>query len=169
MWEAPMETSTPCNSSESGSATDHEIVRRNWMQRELAEWAFMFLFVPAIYSLAQQVLSMPVDPPRWEFEQNAKPGEYQGRKCISINGDAAVVKNFEMRDVWNALVPRNCLSVYRRWRERRMGVSAPAQVGAPGCNAVHADALRWQQLSRGASRFFGRRANRIGSALSANL
>ncbi len=33
-----------------------------------------------------------------DFEENAKPDEYQGRKCVSIAGGAAVIKDFEMRD-----------------------------------------------------------------------
>lgn len=49
---------------------------------------------------AQQVqtLSVPPDSPRWEFEGQAKPDEYLGRKCLSLNGGAAVIKDLEMRD-----------------------------------------------------------------------
>jgi hypothetical protein len=35
---------------------------------------------------------------RWDLEGNAKPAEYQGRKCLLIDGGAAVLKGFEMRD-----------------------------------------------------------------------
>jgi len=47
---------------------------------------------------AQQSLSIPPDSPRWELEGQAKATEYQGRKCLSLDGAAAVVKDFEMRD-----------------------------------------------------------------------
>lgn len=43
-------------------------------------------------------LSIPPDSPRWELEGQAKPTEYQGRKCLLLDGGAATVKDFEMRD-----------------------------------------------------------------------
>lgn len=46
----------------------------------------------------QQSLSIPPDSPRWEFEQNAKPAEYQGRQSLLLDGGAATLKDFEMRD-----------------------------------------------------------------------
>jgi NADH:ubiquinone oxidoreductase subunit len=55
-----------------------------------------------IASLAQarqmQTLSIPPDSPRWLLAGQAKVAEYQGRKCLSVNGGAAGVKDFEMRD-----------------------------------------------------------------------
>src|SRR5690349_17563684 len=45
-----------------------------------------------------QSLSLPADSPRWELEGEVKTAEYQGRKCIYLNGRSAVVKGFEMRD-----------------------------------------------------------------------
>lgn len=45
-----------------------------------------------------QTLSIPPDSPRWVFEGQAKPEEYLGRKSIFLNGGAASVKDFEMRD-----------------------------------------------------------------------
>lgn len=45
-----------------------------------------------------QPLSLPPDSPRWELEGQAKPAEYQGRKCLLLDGGAATVKDFEMRD-----------------------------------------------------------------------
>jgi hypothetical protein len=45
-----------------------------------------------------QTLSVPPDSPRWELEGQAKAAEYQGRKCLSLDGGAAVLKDFEMRD-----------------------------------------------------------------------
>jgi len=43
-------------------------------------------------------LEMPPDSPRWQLEGEAKPAEYQGRKCLLLDGGAAIVKDFEMRD-----------------------------------------------------------------------
>ncbi|HXH65685.1 MAG TPA: hypothetical protein VNI81_00695 [Candidatus Limnocylindrales bacterium] len=45
-----------------------------------------------------QTLAVPPDSPRWELEGQAKPAEYQGRKCLLLEGGAAVLKDFEMRD-----------------------------------------------------------------------
>ena len=47
---------------------------------------------------AQQTLSIPPDSPRWELEQNAKVADYQGRQSLMLDGGAATLKNFEMRD-----------------------------------------------------------------------
>jgi hypothetical protein len=45
-----------------------------------------------------QTLAVPPDSPRWDLQGEAKPAEYLGRKCIFLNGGAAVLKDFEMRD-----------------------------------------------------------------------
>jgi len=49
-------------------------------------------------SVAQQSISIPPDSPRWEFEGAAKLAEYQGRKCILLDGGAATVKDLQLRD-----------------------------------------------------------------------
>jgi len=43
-------------------------------------------------------LALPPDSPRWELEGEAKAAEHQGRKCLFLDGGAAVVKDLEMRD-----------------------------------------------------------------------
>jgi len=43
-------------------------------------------------------LSVPADSPRWSLEGQAKVAEYQGRKCLFLDGGAATLKDFEMRD-----------------------------------------------------------------------
>ncbi len=53
---------------------------------------------PFVSSQTSQTLSLPPDSPRWDLEGEAKPAEYQGRKALLIDGGAAVVKDFEMRD-----------------------------------------------------------------------
>lgn len=43
-------------------------------------------------------VSLPPDSPRWLLEGQAKPAEYLGRKALSVNGGAAGIKDFTMRD-----------------------------------------------------------------------
>jgi hypothetical protein len=45
-----------------------------------------------------QTLSIPPDSPRWEMQGEAKVSEYLGRKCMVLDGGAAILKDFEMRD-----------------------------------------------------------------------
>ena len=47
-----------------------------------------------------QTLSVPADSPRWELQKGreATVTEYQGRKSILLDGGAAILKEFEMRD-----------------------------------------------------------------------
>ncbi len=47
---------------------------------------------------ALQVLPVPPDSSRWEFQAEARPAEYLGRKCIYLNGGSATLKNLEMVD-----------------------------------------------------------------------
>src|ERR1051325_8450437 len=42
--------------------------------------------------------AVPPDSPRWELEGQVKPAEFQGRKCLQMDGGAAIVKDFEFRD-----------------------------------------------------------------------
>jgi len=49
-------------------------------------------------SLNPQTLSVPADSPRWSLEQQASIAEYKGRRCLFLDGGAAVLKDFEMRD-----------------------------------------------------------------------
>jgi hypothetical protein len=44
------------------------------------------------------VHSIPPDSPRWQLEGNAKVSEYEGRKCLSLAGGAATLKDLELRD-----------------------------------------------------------------------
>ena len=52
----------------------------------------------AVAAQSAQTLSVPPDSPRWQLEGQAKPAEYQGRKCLFLDGGAAILKDFEMRD-----------------------------------------------------------------------
>lgn len=71
--------------------TQHKIVR-------LFNFVFAGLVLSAIPMPAQQPISIPPDSPRWQMEGQAKVVEYQGRKSILLDGGAAVLNDFEMRD-----------------------------------------------------------------------
>ncbi|MGH9746799.1 MAG: hypothetical protein ACRD59_11900 [Candidatus Acidiferrales bacterium] len=57
-----------------------------------------FLLAATPIAAQQQTLSVPADSPRWELIAQADATEYQGRKCLHLDGGAAVLKDFEMRD-----------------------------------------------------------------------
>ncbi|MEK6304253.1 MAG: hypothetical protein AABO41_26490 [Acidobacteriota bacterium] len=54
----------------------------------------------AHYQTAQtpRTLSVPADSPRWDLQGKAKAAEYQGRKCLFLDGGAAILNDLEMRD-----------------------------------------------------------------------
>ena len=66
--------------------------------RRFMIFSAVLLCVPAVYPQAPQTLSVPADSPRWEMQGEAKVADYLGRKCILLDGGAATLKNFEMRD-----------------------------------------------------------------------
>src|SRR5215471_747547 len=73
-------------------------VWRQAMLRHLALCALSLFFTFAAHAETPQALSVPPDSPRWDLEGQAKLAEYQGRKCLLIDGGAALLKDFEMRD-----------------------------------------------------------------------
>src|SRR5215470_15171118 len=74
-------------------------VWRRAMLRNFALCALALLFAFAARAQATpQALSVPPDSPRWDLQGQAKLAEYQGRKCLLIDGGAALLKDFEMRD-----------------------------------------------------------------------
>jgi hypothetical protein len=60
----------------------------------IAVAATSFLLASAVPA----ALSVPPDSPRWELEGKAKPALFQGRPCLMLDGGAATLKDFEMRD-----------------------------------------------------------------------
>ena len=52
----------------------------------------------AAHSQTPRTLSVPADSPRWDLQGQAKAAEYQGRKCLFLDGGAAALNDFEMRD-----------------------------------------------------------------------
>jgi hypothetical protein len=60
--------------------------------------ALCLLAHPVPLSAVPAPLSLSPDSPRWELEGQAKPADYQGRRCLFLDGGIAAVKDFEMRD-----------------------------------------------------------------------
>ena len=73
-------------------------MRKRTLLRYLAVWALCLFFAAAAFSQALQTLSVPADSLRWDLEGQAKTAEYQGRKSLFLDGGAALLKDFEMRD-----------------------------------------------------------------------
>lgn len=67
-------------------------------QSMLAALVVFACISPSAAAQEGQTLRVPPDSPRWELEGQAKPAEYQGRKCLFLDGGAAILKDFEMRD-----------------------------------------------------------------------
>jgi hypothetical protein len=65
--------------------------------RHLTLCALAFSLASAAYS-QPPTLSVPPDSPRWDLQGEAKVAEYQGRKSLLLDGGAAILKDFEMRD-----------------------------------------------------------------------
>ena len=65
------------------------------MPRHLAACVIAFL---AAADAHLQTIAVPPDSPRWELEGKAEVAEYQGRKCLLLDGGGATLKDFEMRD-----------------------------------------------------------------------
>jgi len=65
------------------------------MLRQLAVLAVALLGPSAARA---QTLSVPPDTTRWDLQGQATVTEYQGRKCLLLDGGAAVLKNFTMHD-----------------------------------------------------------------------
>src|SRR4029079_8346711 len=60
--------------------------------------AIPFWFAAPVHPQTPQTLSVPPDSPRWDLEGEAKVAEYLGRKCLYLNGGAAILKDLKMRD-----------------------------------------------------------------------
>ena len=58
----------------------------------------LVLFGFAAHSEGPAVVSVPADSSRWSLEGKASPAEYLGRRCLYLDGGAAVLNDFEMRD-----------------------------------------------------------------------
>jgi hypothetical protein len=70
------------------------------VRRRLAPCALALLIASAVRSqtVTPQTLTIAPDSPRWDLEGEARSAEYLGRKCLFLDGGAAVLKDLEMRD-----------------------------------------------------------------------
>lgn len=76
---------------------------RKWMQ--VAGIAMLRVAILAVVfggllgdGAAGAVIIVPADSPQWDLQGQAKVQDYLGRKSIYLNGGAAILKDFEMRD-----------------------------------------------------------------------
>lgn len=58
----------------------------------------VLLFASRGHAQTSPTQSIPPDSTRWQLEGQAKATEYQGRKCLYLDGGAAIVKDLSMRD-----------------------------------------------------------------------
>jgi hypothetical protein len=61
-------------------------------------FALTLLLTAAAHSQTSPAVAISPDSPRWELEGNAKVTDYLGRKCLFLDGGAAILKDFQMRD-----------------------------------------------------------------------
>jgi len=60
--------------------------------------ALALLLAAVARSQTPPAVPIPPDSPRWDLQGQAKPADYLGRKCLFLDGGAAILKDFEMRD-----------------------------------------------------------------------
>jgi len=60
--------------------------------------AALLVILVASAARAQEPRTVPPDSTRWALEGKAAVTEYQGRPCLRLDGGAAILKDFEMRD-----------------------------------------------------------------------
>jgi hypothetical protein len=60
--------------------------------------ALAFTLAAVARSQTPPAVAIPPDSPRWDLQGQAKPADYLGRRCLFLDGGAAVLKDFEMRD-----------------------------------------------------------------------
>jgi hypothetical protein len=71
---------------------------RKLLVRVAAVCTCAFFLLNPVSAQSPAAISVPPDSPRWDLQGEAKVAEYQSRKCLSLDGAAAAVKDFEMRD-----------------------------------------------------------------------
>jgi hypothetical protein len=65
------------------------------MLRHVAPCVLAVLLDTAAHS---ETLSVPADAKHWDLQGQAKAAEHQGRKCLLLDGGAAILRDLEMRD-----------------------------------------------------------------------
>lgn len=73
-------------------------VREKYFPRLLAMGILALPFQSALRAQSPQTLSVSADSPQWEFQGKAQPADYLGRKCLLLDGGAAILKDYILRD-----------------------------------------------------------------------
>jgi hypothetical protein len=73
-------------------------IKRNSLRPLVAVLTAGFLLAVLPIRGITQTLSVPADSPRWDLQGRSNATEYQGRKCLLLDGGAAFLKDFVMRD-----------------------------------------------------------------------
>jgi hypothetical protein len=60
--------------------------------------ALVLLLASAAHAQAPRTIAVPPDSPLWNLQGQARPAEYLGRKSLCLDGGAAILNDFEMRD-----------------------------------------------------------------------
>jgi len=68
------------------------------MGRSLALCAFALIVWSVCDAQTTKTISVPASSPRWELQEQAKVVDYKGRSSLLLDGGAAILKDFEMRD-----------------------------------------------------------------------
>src|SRR5581483_8387656 len=66
--------------------------------RHFTVYVFALLLACAANCQTSQTLSVSPDSPKWDLQGEAHVTEYQGRQSLSLDGGAAILTGFEMRD-----------------------------------------------------------------------
>ena len=51
-----------------------------------------------VQTVPPQTTAIPPDSPRWQLEGQANATEYKGRRCLHLDGGAAILKDLQFRD-----------------------------------------------------------------------
>ena len=60
--------------------------------------AVVFVCGSLVHAQSPQSVAIPPDSPRWQLEGQANATDYQGRKCLHLDGGAAIVKDLVLSD-----------------------------------------------------------------------
>jgi hypothetical protein len=66
--------------------------------RILAPTALVLCLASAAHAQAPPPRSAAPDTSQWDLQGNANPAQYLGKACLHLDGGAAILKNFTMRD-----------------------------------------------------------------------
>jgi len=68
------------------------------MAGRLALCALALGFAAAAHAAMPNALAVPPDTLHWSLEGQAGPAEFQGRRCLHLDGGAAILKDVTLRD-----------------------------------------------------------------------